>query len=96
VLPRASFSPDPLADVSWTILELDAGRFTPLKKPDCVTIYQGQVLQIQNNLPSGSFGSQKRFHLGNVLFIQLTGKPEDHLSVSMTSESSASVLSSRS
>src|SRR6266481_8735930 len=80
-LPRASFSPDPLADVSWTILELDAGRFTPLKKPDCVTIDQGQVFQIQNNLPGGGFRPQKRFHLGNLLFIQSTGKPEDHLSV---------------
>jgi hypothetical protein len=80
-LPRASFSPDPLADVSWTILELDASRFTPLKKPDCVTIDQGQVFQIQDNLPSGSFGPQKRFHLGNLLFIQSTGKPEGHLSV---------------
>jgi hypothetical protein len=58
------------------ILELDAGRFTPLKKPDCVTIYQGQVCQIQNNFPSRSFGPQKRFHLGNLLFIQSTGKPE--------------------
>jgi hypothetical protein len=80
-LPRASFSPDPLPDVSWTILELDAGRFTPLKKPDCVTIYQAQVFQIKNYLSSSSFGPQKRFHLGNLLLIQSTGKPEDHLSV---------------
>ena len=80
MLPRVSFSPDPLADVSWSILELDVGRFTALKKSDLVTIYQGQIFQIQNNLPRGSFGPQKRFHL-QVLFIQSTGKPEDHLSI---------------
>src|SRR5258707_10011071 len=37
-----TFSRDPLADVSWTILELDTFRFTSLKKPDRVPIHQGQ------------------------------------------------------
>src|SRR6266851_5412828 len=71
-LSRVSFSRDPLTDVSWTILELDAVRFTPLKKPDCVAIYQSQVFQIQNYFPSTSFGSQKRFHLSDLLCVHST------------------------
>ncbi len=58
-LTFTSFSRDPLAGMSWAIPELDAVRFTPLKKPDCVPIHQGQVFQIQNYLPSTSFGFEK-------------------------------------
>ena len=51
-LTDGSFSRDPLADVSWAILELDGVGSTALEKANNVTIYQGQVFQIQNYLPS--------------------------------------------
>jgi hypothetical protein len=43
-----SFSLDPLTNVRGAILELDAIRFTALKKSDSVSIHQGQVFQVQH------------------------------------------------
>src|SRR5260370_40471837 len=73
-----TFSRDPLADVSWTILELDTFRFTSLKKPDRIPIHQGQVFQIQNYFTITSFGSEKCFHLGHLLSAPSTRKSVDH------------------
>ena len=56
-LTDGSFSRDPLADVSWAILELDGVGFTAPEKANNVTICQGQVSQIQNYLPICNFGS---------------------------------------
>src|SRR5260370_18757415 len=73
-----TFSRDPLADVSWTILVLDTFRFTSLKKPDRVPIHQGQVFQIQNYFTITSFVSENCFHLVDLLCVHSTRKREDH------------------
>ena len=38
-----SFSSDPLADVRWTILELNTIRFAASEKPDNVSIHESEV-----------------------------------------------------
>ena len=80
-LLSASYSSNPLADVWRAILELDTMRFTALEKPDCVKIYQGQIFQIQDYLPSSSLGAEQCFQLGRMLRVHSTSQLEDHLPV---------------
>ena len=74
-------SSNPLADVWRAILELDSMRFTAVEKPDSVKIYQGQIFQIQDYLPSFSLGAEKCFKLRHMLRVHSTSQREDHLSV---------------
>lgn len=80
-LLSASYSSNPLADVWRAILELDIIRFTALEKPDSVKIYQGQIFQIQDYLPSSSLGTEQRFKLGHMLRVHSTSQCEDYLPV---------------
>ena len=80
-LLSASYSSNPLADVWRAILELDTIHFTALEKPDSVKIYQGQIFQIQDYLPSFSLGAEKCFKLRHMLRVHSTTQREDRLPV---------------
>jgi hypothetical protein len=61
-----SFSRDPLPNVRWAILELDAVRFAALKKFDCVSIHQGQILQVQHDAAAFGLGLKLGFQLAQI------------------------------
>src|ERR1700761_6788471 len=75
------FSRDPLADVCWAIVELDAARFATLKKTDSVLIHQRQIFQVQGDAATDPFRTEQLFQLTYIFSIHSTAQFKDHLSI---------------
>src|SRR2546430_1520746 len=76
--PSVSFCSDPLADIGWTIFQLDALRFTARQELHGIAIDQCYVLQIERHALTGRFQTKKPLQLGNVLDLDSTAQRKDH------------------
>jgi hypothetical protein len=77
----ASLRIDPLADIGWTILQLDTLRFAACKELQGISIDQRYVLQIEREALTDCFQAEEALQLGNILNLYATTQGKDHAPV---------------
>jgi hypothetical protein len=77
----ASFSLYPLANIEWTILQLDAVHFTLRQELHSFSIYKRNVSQIQYQIAVGQFQIEQPLQLSNVFDLDSAAESKDDLSV---------------
>jgi hypothetical protein len=80
-LTLSSFFRDPLADVCWTILELNVVGFAASQKTDSVLIHQGKISKVQNDAATIRFRTEQRFQFGLVFSVHSATHCKDHFAV---------------
>ena len=76
-----SFSLNPLTDVRWTVLKLDALGFPARQKLDCIWIDQRHVLQIQNQMMIIRFQSKEPLQLRHIFRLNTPTQDKDDFSI---------------
>jgi hypothetical protein len=77
----ASFSLNPLANIEWTILQLDAIRFAMRQELHSFSIYKRDVSQIQYQIAVGQLQTEQPLQLSNVFDLDSAAESKDDLSV---------------
>jgi len=76
-----SFSLNPLANIEWAILQLDAVHFTLLQELHSFSIYKRDVCQIQYQIAVGQLQTEQPLQLHNVFDLDSAAESKDDLSV---------------
>jgi hypothetical protein len=79
-----SFLLDPFANICRTICEFDAPLFAMPQDPDRISIYKGQVPQIQDDLAIFSPRLDERLQFGHVFRIETANQPKYIRSICMS------------